>query len=214
MALHLQRSFARTTSSLNDVQNDTGRVAFCGPYVLSAITGYPVSRMEAEISRFRTPHAGEAGAAPGDRRPIVRGTYTEEVAAALDHFGFAMVLKESHMHLERKARPSVWSWMQKPRNAWAHYILAVHKGKEGHWILIKGVKLCDTYSEGKWQFVVDGPHKGARIMEVFEVKRHLLPEGVAERLAGVRAVSELPEEPGPTAVPVDVAAQYAEMLMG
>ena len=63
--------------------------------------------------------------------------------------------------------------MQKPRNAWAHYILAVHKGKEGHWILIKGVKLCDTYSEGKWQFVCDGPHKGARIMEIFEVRKAL-----------------------------------------
>ena len=38
-----------------------------------------------------------------------------------------------------------------------HYILAVHKGKEGPWVLIKGVKLCDTYSEGRWQFVCDGP---------------------------------------------------------
>jgi hypothetical protein len=63
--------------------------------------------------------------------------------------------------------------MQKPRNAWVHYILAVHKGKEGHWVLIKGVKLCDTYSEGRWQFVCDGPHKGARIMEVFEVRKPL-----------------------------------------
>ena len=73
--------------------------------------------------------------------------------------------------------------MQKPRNAWAHYILAVHKGKEGHWVLIKGVKLCDTYSEGKWQFVCDGPHKGARIMEMFEVKKAL--EGVRCRISAI-----------------------------
>ena len=66
-----------------------------------------------------------------------------------------------------------WTWMQKPRNAWIHYILAIHKGKEGHWVLIKGVKLCDTYSEGRWQFVCDGPHKGCRIMEVFEVRKAL-----------------------------------------
>jgi hypothetical protein len=77
------------------------------------------------------------------------------------------------MHLERKKRPSVWTWMQKPRNAWAHYILAIHKGKEGHWILIKGVKMCDTFTEGRWTFVVDGPHRGARIMEVFEVRKSL-----------------------------------------
>ncbi len=155
----------RLTSSLNDVVNDTGRVAFCGPFVLSAITGYPVSRVEEEIRTFR----GD----PEDAKKVIRGTYSEEVAAALRHFGYRMDLKEGFMHLARKQRPSVWMWMQKPRSAWAHYILAVHKGKEGHWILIKGVKLCDTYSMGKWQFVCDVPHKGARIMEIFEVRRDL-----------------------------------------
>ena len=155
----------RLTSSLNDVVNDTGRIAFCGPFVLSAVTGYSISKVEDEIRAFRQ--------VPEGSRPIVRGTYAEEVSAALAHFGFRMHLKESFMHLERKKRPSVWTWMQKPRNAWAHYILAIHKGKEGHWVLIKGVKLCDTYSEGKWQFVCDGPHKGARIMEVFEVRKDL-----------------------------------------
>jgi hypothetical protein len=153
----------RLTSSLNDARNDTGRIAFCGPIVLSAITGYSVSKVEDEIRAFRNPDS--------NAKPIVKGTYSEEVAAALAHFGYTMELKQSYLHLARKERPSLWSWMQRPRNAWAHYVLAVHKGKEGHWVLIKGVKLCDTYSEGKWQFVCDGPHKGARIMEVFEVKK-------------------------------------------
>ncbi len=163
MTTALDDGGARLTSSLNDARNDTGRIAFCGPIVLSAITGYSVSKVEDEIRAFRnlTP----------DAKPIVKGTYSEEVAAALAHFGYTMERKQSYLHLARKERPSVWSWMQKPRNAWVHYILAIHKGKEGHWVLIKGVKLCDTYSEGKWQFVCDGPHKGARIMEVFEVKK-------------------------------------------
>jgi hypothetical protein len=156
---------ARLTSSLNEARNDTGRIAFCGPIVLSAITGYSVSKVEDEIRAFRE-------VAP-ERKPVVKGTHAEEVAAALAHFGYSMELKESFMHLERKQRPSVWTWMQKPRSAWVHYILAIHKGKEGHWVLIKGVKLCDTYSEGRWQFVCDGPHKGARIMEVFEVRKAL-----------------------------------------
>jgi hypothetical protein len=30
--------------------------------------------------------------------------------------------------------------------------------------------MCDTYTEGRWTFVVDGPHRGARIMEIFEVE--------------------------------------------
>ena len=156
---------ARLTSSLNDARNDTGRIAFCGPIVLSAITGYSVSKVEDEIRAFRD-------LAPSGR-PIVKGTVPEEVAAALAHFGYVHGA-EGELHAPaRKERPSLWTWMQKPRNAWIHYILAIHKGKEGHWVLIKGVKLCDTYSEGRWQFVCDGPHKGCRIMEVFEVRKAL-----------------------------------------
>jgi hypothetical protein len=165
MASDLDGGIARITSSLNEVNNDTGRVAFCGPFVLSAITGFPISRMEDEIRAFRE--------LPPNRKPVVRGTYADEVEGALQVFGYDMQLKQSFMHLARKERPSLWQWMQKPRNAWAHYILAIHKGKEGHWILIKGVKLCDTFTEGKWTFVCDGPHKGCRIMEVFEVKKAL-----------------------------------------
>jgi hypothetical protein len=155
----------RLTSSLSEARNDTGRIAFCGPIVLSAITGYSVSKVEDEIRAFRD--LATAG------KPVVKGTNAEEVAAALAHFGYGMELKESYMARPRKERPTLWSWMQKPRNAWVHYVLAIHKGKEGHWVLIKGVKLCDTYSEGRWQFVCDGPHRGARIMELFEVRRAL-----------------------------------------
>ena len=36
----------RLTSSLNEVRNDTGRIAFRGPYVLSAVTGYSISKVE------------------------------------------------------------------------------------------------------------------------------------------------------------------------
>jgi len=154
---------ARNTSSLNEVNNDTGRIAFCGPYVLSAITGYSISKVEEQIRRYRE--------LPEGRQPVVKGTRADEVAAALAAFGYRMHPVATFTHLPRKERPTVWSWMQKPRNAWAHYILAIHKGKQGHWILIKGVKMCDTYTEGKWTFVCDGPHRGARIIEIFEVRK-------------------------------------------
>lgn len=155
----------RTTATLNTVRNDTGRVAFCGPYVISAVTGWSISKIEERINAYRD--------LPPEQKPVIRGTYADEVEAALGAFGYRMQLVESFMHCERKGRPTVWSWMQKPRNAWSYYILAIHKGKEGHWILIKGVKMCDTYTEGQWKFVCDGPHRGARIMEIFEVKRAL-----------------------------------------
>jgi hypothetical protein len=131
--------------------------------VLSAITGYPISKVEDVIRAQRN----------STRRTVVKGTAADEVAEALAQFDYEMTLKQSFMSRARKERPTLWTWMQRPRNVWAHYILAVHKGKEGHWILIKGVKMCDTYTEGRWTFVVDGPHRGARIMEVFEVRRSL-----------------------------------------
>ncbi len=153
----------RPASSLDDARNDTGRTAFCGPYVLAAITGYPISKIEDVIRAARNSR----------RKTVVKGTGADEVEAALAVFGYSMTLKENFMNRPRKERPTLWAWMQKPRNVWAHYILAVHKGKEGHWILVKGVKMCDTFTEGRWTFVVDGPHRGARIMEIFQVRKSL-----------------------------------------
>jgi hypothetical protein len=156
----------RMTSSLNASRNDTGRVAFCGPVVISAVTGYSISKVE-DVIRANRNMSPEVKA-------IVVGTFSNEVEEALAAFGFEMKLAESFMHHERKSRPTLWQWMQKPRNAWASYILAVHTKKEGHWILIRGVKMCDTYTNGEWTFVVDGPHRSCRIMEVFEVRRNVL----------------------------------------
>ena len=163
MSAQLPLTIPPIASGRNDAINDTGRTAFCGPYVISAITGYPVSRIEDDIKDFR--------ALPEGAEPIIKGTTSDDVGAALSRYGFSMKRVANYMPMAKKERPSVWTWMQHPRNAWAHYILAIQKGKEGHWVLIKGVKLCDTYSGGKWEFVCDGPHKGAKIQEVFEIKR-------------------------------------------
>ena len=166
MPAALEEAHARLSSSLHEANNDTGRAAFCGPIVVSAITGYSVSKVEAEVHSFRD--------VAQDRGGVVKGTYPEEVAAALAHFGYHMELKESYMHLPRKERPSLWgNWMQRQRNPWVHYVLALHVGKQGHWVVIKGVKVCDTYSGGAWQFVCDWPNKSKRIMEVYEVRRAL-----------------------------------------
>ena len=147
-------------SGLNKVKNDTGRTAFCGPYILSALTGFPISQVELEVNRFRR--------VPDDAK--IEGTSAMEVAAAATELGWEMTLTEDFWHLERKQRPTLWSWMQKPRNAWVYYLLAIHRGKQGHWVLVKGDKLCDTYTDGQWQFVCDGPHRGARIMEIYQLR--------------------------------------------
>ena len=153
----------RLTSSLNPSRNDTGRVAFCGPTVLSAITGFPVSRIETIIHQQR--------ADPAEAKRIIEGTYPEEVGSALAVFGYGMDEVENFLHLERKERPTVWSWMQLPRSAFSHYILMIHTRAEMHWICIHGAKICDTYTEGRWVFGADGPHRGAKMTHVYRVRR-------------------------------------------
>ena len=74
---------ARLTSSLNDARNDTGRIAFCGPYVLSAITGYSVTKVEAAINAYRQ--------LPADLKHKVRGTYADEVEAAAAEAGEPLI---------------------------------------------------------------------------------------------------------------------------
>lgn len=130
-------SAGRPASSLNTVTNDTGRAAFCGPYVLSAITGYGISRIEDVIRacawtfpRAESPSCG----APTPMRSKPRWPTSV----------YRMVLKETHLNKARKERPTVWSWMQKPRNAWAYYILAIHKGKRAILISVKGVRVTPS----------------------------------------------------------------------
>lgn len=163
------------TSTLNRARNDTGRTAFCGPVVISAIVGWSVSKVEDAIREARPDGK--------DAEEIIEGTTTEEVTAALEIFGYAMEPVEDFWHLEKKQRPTVWTWLQRRRSPWRHYVLAIHKGKEGHWICIKGCKLCDTYTDGQWVFAAEGPHRGARIMEVYAVSKQVKPLAVASTLA-------------------------------
>ena len=153
----------RMTKSLSEARNDTGRIAYCGPTVISAITGYPVSRIETLIHEYRgDPKAAEE---------MIVGTHSHEVAAALAIFGLGMDQTEDYLHLEKKARPTVWQWMQRPRSPWSFFVLGINKGKEGHWICIKGAQICDTFTKGKWLYASVGPHRGCRIMMVYQVKR-------------------------------------------
>ena len=108
----------RTTSSLLEVHNDTGRIAFCGPYVLSAITGYPVSRIEEVIHQHR--------AAPTNIKDVVKGTTAgTRLPPPSPPSTTAWCRTETYMHLERKQRPTLWTWMQLP----AQCLEALHLGR-------------------------------------------------------------------------------------
>ncbi len=67
--MHTFPEATHTTSSLAEANNDTGRTAFCGPYVLSAITGFPISKIEDVIRDGAQHDAQDASSkAPGRTR--------------------------------------------------------------------------------------------------------------------------------------------------
>lgn len=150
------------TSSLNETRNDTGRTAYCGPTVVSAIAGYSIAKVEAAICAHRD---GEEA-----RQRMIKGTTAEDVAAALALFGYDMNKAQSFAHLDRKERPTLWQWVQRPRSAFTYFLLGIHTRGGGHWVVVKGARLLDTYTGGTWEFISTGPHRGARIEEVFEVR--------------------------------------------
>lgn len=153
------------TSTLNDTENDTGRTAYCGPTVVSAITGYSVASVEAAIHAHR---GGEE-----DRQRMIKGTTAADVGAALAMYGYEMRPAGTFTHMEPKQRPTVWQWMQRPKSAFTYYVLGIRAKRTGHWVVVKGAKLLDTYTGGTWEFVATGPHRGARIEEIYEVRREL-----------------------------------------
>ena len=68
---------------IHPVNNDTGREAYCGPRAIAALTGLPVSAIEARIRRGR---GGGYRDRTGRKIPI-KGTYPWEVRRVLERFG-------------------------------------------------------------------------------------------------------------------------------
>jgi hypothetical protein len=68
---------------IHPVNNDTGRAAYCGPRSIAALTGLPVSAIEARIRRGRR---GGYRDRKGREIPI-RGTHPWEVRRVLERFG-------------------------------------------------------------------------------------------------------------------------------
>ena len=96
------------------------------------------------------------------------GDEPEVIRAALAHYGYNMELIESYMHLPRKERPSLLgNWMQRQRNPWIHYVLALNVGKQGHWVVIKGVTVCGLSPPLELNAT---DHEGGGWVQVWQVK--------------------------------------------
>ena len=96
-----------------------------------------------------------------------------EVAAALTSFGYEMTLQERLPQSAAQGEADPLAMDAETTQCVGALPARDPQGQEGHWILVKGVKMCDTFTEGQWTFVVDGPHRGCRIMEIFEIKKQI-----------------------------------------
>ena len=153
---------APTTSHLNEARNDTGRVAFCGPVVLSAITGCAVSWSKTSSRPSRA-----AGALQADREGHLRRRGRGRAGGLRLPHGARGKFHEPPV----AERPTLWQWMQKPRRPGRTTSSPCTRGARGT-DPDQGREDVRHLPEGCWT-IVDGSHRGARLMEVFEVRRSL-----------------------------------------
>lgn len=161
-----------------------GEKSWCGPSVISSITGFPV----ALISRVIKDQRIKIGNGHTDRRinimddngwvvdekwidveRPVKGTYPYEVRDCLKHYGYDLVESKNYArtYLDRhnmRTRPTLAKWLKqrKDRNE-MNLVNAGH-----HWVLVKGNKFVDSFTQSP-VFIRKAPHRRARVHEVYKV---------------------------------------------
>jgi len=151
---------------------------YCGPAVISALTGLDTSDAAATIR-----------AVTGLR--LVMGVYEGHLIAALKKYG---IEAREVSRYQGPARPTLAGWLRGPRKADAVYLIIARK----HWQLIQG----DRYVCGQSKEVVGFEHKAcamrARVAAVWELSRqewsdHATKE-LPECLKRIRAVRRKVQE--------------------
>lgn len=145
---------------LHPVVNSTGEKAWCGPTVVSAITGADIVAVKALIKRYR-----------GSRR-AVKGTSWYELQAVLRSLGWDMTLSLNAM----EERPTLAQWYRehrafvrehRPDLKRAIYIVNV----TNHWVVVGGQWFCDTFTKGHPVRFTQAPRKRKRVEKVYAVTR-------------------------------------------
>jgi hypothetical protein len=160
---------------LKPVTTLNGETTWCGPSVISSITGFPVAlivrvikdqRTKRGVGHFEKLHPdGWGKTIKVERR--VQGTYAQEVNECLKHFGYRIVLTETNVPNTYNGNPPTiarWLKTRKDRNE-MNLVSAGH-----HWQLIKGVKFVDSFTKVP-VFIRKAPHRRARVKDVYKVER-------------------------------------------
>jgi hypothetical protein len=146
---------------LRPVTTLNGERTYCGPSVISAVTGFPVAIICEVINRHRLAKG------LGHTKIHVGGTYFPEVNACLKHYGFEAVPTEMNVPLTHNGnKPTIARWIKQRTDR--NELNLIEAGN--HWQLIKGVKFVDSFTKVP-VFIRKAPHRCARVNRVWEIIR-------------------------------------------
>lgn len=143
-----------TTPPLKAVVNDTRAHAWCGPTVVAAITGKPISTVKGVIKVIR------------QNDKAVRGTDDFDVCQALKVFGYTSDLRTNY---KKGERPTLAAWLRGRTAEQRKQTIIVHV--TGHWVVVRGNTFIDTFTKGQPVRTSDAPRRRIRVEGYFVVRQ-------------------------------------------
>lgn len=155
--------------ALKTVKNDTKSRGYCGPVVVCAITGKPLSKVLHVIRWVRF------GKWFRTKAPPIKGIYSWEVSRTLVYFGYLAIPvawpgvwgRDEMMRPTTLKYPTFAQWL-KGRDKKACYLLNIGN----HWVLVKGYSMCDTFTHGvPMKLSQNHLHRRRRVKDVYIIEK-------------------------------------------
>jgi hypothetical protein len=141
---------------------------YCGPLVIAAITGKSTAEAAASLRRIT------------GRESAVKKVRHDELIATLSALGFVMRRMTIPRRVAdvpmfgRKVRkwigPTLTEWLRTGRDRQhenSPYIVHVSH----HYLLVKGRKMIDTFTDGEWTWLREAPHRRKRVLSAWRIEQ-------------------------------------------
>jgi len=144
------------------INHNLNTLLWCGPAVVSAITGADTELIRELIRAHRK-----------NRKSVVTGTRAEDLEFALHKLGYAMRLFYM-CHGELLDHLTMAKWLKTyKRKAGVAYVIELCGTKrepDGHWAVVLGGYYCCSHIE-KWVPIEQAPNRRVRVATVYTVKK-------------------------------------------
>ena len=144
------------------IVNDTRTQAWCGPSVVCAITGKPMSVVRETIKAIRRYY--------GSAAPLT-GTTSHEVSGALHDLGYRMSPLWAYA---REDAPTVARWLRERkeghRSATFVLLITYRSWTRRHWIVVRGNKFADSHQLEPCN-TSKAPHRRKRVVKVYRIHK-------------------------------------------